>query len=113
MIYKKAYLYNDEETLLEILVRIHLVFKKIYVQEKYLKILTYFCKYGITEEASKKIIADKVVPTRQTIHNAKTALKKLNLIEKVKENDWKVIPPLDGVNVTDTLNFSVLCKKIQ
>ena len=112
MIYKRTYLYKDDFILWEILVKIHLVFNRIYLQEKFVHVLIYFLRYGINKECYNLLIKDKVVPSRQTISNAKTQLKQLGLIEKVGLN-WNLLEPISGFSLDNFFNIIVQCRKIQ
>lgn len=110
-LYKKTYLYNTEYSLWEILVRIHLVFKKINLQQQQINILVYFCMYGVNQDTMDLLLEDKVVPNKQSIYNTRTVLKENGLLTKGKRGRWILTPALQELDIKDCINIIVQCKK--
>lgn len=113
MEYKRQFIYQDIDALWEVMLNMHLALKRISLQPQPITVLLYFCRYGLTESTVRKLLFDKKVPSRQTIHNAKTTLKKVGLLIK-KQNgrkcDWGLAAPLDSIEMGDNLDFLVRCK---
>lgn len=110
-LYKKTFLYNSEYSLWEVLVRCHLIFKKITLQQQQIKILIYFCMYGVNADTMDRLLDDEVVPNRQSIYNTRTILKELGILTRGKKGRWLLTSALEELDLKDTLNIIVQCKK--
>lgn len=111
--YKRQYIYDDINSLWEVVINMHLAFKKINLQQQPLEILSYFCRYGLSESTVRKLLFDKKVPSRQTVHNAKTTLKKLGLLVKTqngKKCEWTLVAPLNDLKIDNVADIMVRCK---
>lgn len=92
---KRLHIYTNYEELYERWVRIYLILNKIKLTEQYIKILSTFCLKGINEDAYIYLEAEKIVAAKYVIDTAKTKMKALGLIEKLKYNKWKVSEKLN------------------
>lgn len=113
MEYKREFIYADPDNLWDVLLNVHLTLKRITLQQQPFIVLKYFCKYGISESTVRKLLHEKKIPSRQTVHNAKTTLNKVGLLIKKqngKKCDWTLSPPLDNLDITNTIGFIVRCK---
>jgi hypothetical protein len=113
MEYKKLYLYKDMRSLWEVLIKSHLVFKKIELTEQATIVLSYLCEKGISNATQKEIIKSGACPHRQAYYNCRTLLKDKKLIERVRQGEWKVSEPLASVKLDNPLDFAVRCKVIE
>ena len=113
MEYRRQYIHPNVESLWEVMIAGHLAFKKIVLQPQIITVLLYFCRYGLQESTVRKLLHEKKVPSRQTVHNAKTVLKKHGILIK-KQNgkvcQWTLAAPLDSVEIENTVDFVVRCK---
>ncbi len=113
MEYNRQYIHQNLDSLWEVMIASHLAFKKIVLQPQISAVLLYFCRYGLQESTVRKLLHEKKVPSRQTVHNAKTVLKKHGILIKKqvgKVCEWTLAAPLDSVEITNTVDFVVRCK---
>ena len=110
-IYRKTFLYNSEYSLWEVLVRIHLSFKKIRLSEQAERILIYYCMYGINRDTESLMLEEGAISGRQTLRNYKTLLKDAGMIHKVKSLKWEVTEQLKDFELKNILSIIVQCKK--
>ena len=109
-VYKGNFQYGSTFSLWEVLVRVHLALKKITLQEQQIKVLIYFCMYGINSDTNYRMLNEKAIPSAQIIRNAKTVLKEKKLIFK-EEKRWKLSSPLNDLEILDgVINILVKCK---
>ena len=104
-IYRKTFLYNSEYSLWEVLVRIHLSFKKIRLSEQAERILIYYCMYGINRDTESLMLEEGAISGRQTL------LKDAGMIHKVKSLKWEVTDQLKDFELKNILSIIVQCKK--
>lgn len=109
MNYKYIYKYKNELELYEKLVKLHLIFNNIDLNNQQTNILIYFCRWGINQECYDRLLKDKVVPSIQIMRNIKTVLGKMGLIIKKKYNQWEVNSRLQ-MHIDSSLSVMVLCK---
>ena len=109
MEYKAKYKYKERLELYDKLVRVHLVLNDIKIQEKNIKLLVYFCCFGINESTYNKIIENGLASSLQIIYNTRTILGKNNLIENQKHNVWVVNEKLSAL-IENSLEFRILTR---
>lgn len=109
MLFKREKKFNSEEEMYTFFVRMLLLLCDIKLQPKVENIFRYFVQYGISPAVHEKIIEDKVVPTVQSIFNAKTDLLNVGLLERSPK--WKLAAGLEKVNISEELNIMIKCQK--
>jgi hypothetical protein len=87
---RRMHVYTNYEELYERWVRIYLILNKVKLTEQHTKILSSFCLKGINEDCYVYLEAEGIVAAKYVIDAAKTRMKSLGLIEKLKYNKWKV-----------------------
>ena len=110
MEYKRGFIYKDDYSLYEKLVKTHLLYKHIELQEVSINIFIIFVMFGINEKSYKIILDNKIVTSKQMISNHKTLLKDKKLINKIKNNQWEILPPLN-VKIDNEFNINIKCIK--
>ena len=110
MEYKKGFRYDNEYSLYEKLVKTHLLYKQIDLQELAIKVLIIFVMKGINQTTYEFLLQNKIVSNKQMISNIKTILKEKDLIVKIRNNNWEVVSPLDVV-IKEELKINITCIK--
>jgi len=87
---KRMYIYNNPEEVYETWVRLYLILTKKKIAEQHIKILTAFCLKGINEDCYIYLEAEGIVAAKYVIDAAKTKMKNLGLIKKLRYNQWAI-----------------------
>lgn len=80
----------------------------IKLQPKIEAILSYFMEHGFSQSTYDRILEDKIVPTAQSINNAKSILVDKGLM--VKTPRWGLSGGLENVSLDDQFHIVVRCK---
>lgn len=80
----------------------------IKLQPKIEAILSYFMEHGFSQSTYDKILEDKIVPTAQSINNAKSILVDKGLMAKTPK--WSLSGGLESVSLSDQFHIAIRCK---
>ena len=108
MLLQKLKICTTQDELYTIYVRTLLLLYGIRLQTKVETVLRYFIQYGLTNATHEKILEDHIVPTMQSISNAKTTLLDAGLI--VKKPKWRMATGLENIKIEDILDIVLKCK---
>lgn len=103
---RRMHLYSNYEQLYEQWVRLYLILNRKKIPEQHVKILTAFCLKGINEDCYIYLEAEKIVAAKYVIDAAKTKLKEMKLIKKLKYNKWEVDEKLN-IEIPDVFDLQL------
>lgn len=104
------YAYGSKYSLWEKFIKSFLLFNNIELQEQKIRVMIYFCLYGINEACYERIILDGIAPSKQAIFNTKTSLRDLKLITKIGSKTWSVTEPFASTSIDDKIEILVQCR---
>lgn len=107
MKYERNKIFKTKEELYSVWLEVFLILYSIKLPPKVKELLGFFILYGLNQKTYDDILEKKIVPTMQSISNAKTLLYDMGLMTK---NPWRLVEGLDNIKIEDTLEFNIKCK---
>jgi hypothetical protein len=106
MIYNKIIKINNDYHYRKQIIKNYLAINDIKLPPQLLETLIFYTIYGINRKTNIEILANKIAKSPFILSTYKSRLVALNLITKIKSNEWKVIDYFTNKDTTYKINIT-------